>query len=355
MPLRDAGEEGAIQFLGKWRVAIVRAQAGLDMADWNFVVESGEPPNESGGRVALDKHGIHGMIGKIRAEFCGEDRGKVPELLAWSHDLKIHIGRDAEILEDLLYHLAVLGGRNGNRLEVIGKPKGTDHGSELDGFRTGSDNDGDRFFHNKKSGGEKFKAEGPALAAIKNFPQFAGGQHAAQTQDQAVSIEMVDDDSGLGAESRSQKVLTTPSDLMVMIRGDIHAAATTQGVVNLFAVCETELNEHAIHRRADEAGHILDTLGVFLGENLGLGEFLQKRGMRHSEALKFAPCCLESPCFIGNKGRLGAEYLVHPGRNAGMNGRARGDRTIEHRQQPMKFAKERPESANDRNARSGMG
>ena len=83
--------------------------------------------------------------------------------------MKIHIGRDAEILEDLLHHLAVLGGRNGDGLQVVGKTEGTDHGSELDGFRTGSDNDGDRFFHNKKSGGEKFKAEGPTLTAIKDF------------------------------------------------------------------------------------------------------------------------------------------------------------------------------------------
>ena len=39
MPLGESAEEGSVQFLGKWRVAIVGTQPRLDMADGDFVVE----------------------------------------------------------------------------------------------------------------------------------------------------------------------------------------------------------------------------------------------------------------------------------------------------------------------------
>jgi len=126
--------------------------------------------------------------------------------LSGPHDMQVDISGDAEVVEDLLHHLAMLRGRDGEGFQEIGGGKLADHGSEFDGLRTGSDNDGDGSFHSNWffSGREKFEADRPALEALENLAALRIGEHSAQAKDNTVAIDTVNDDPGARAESRRE-------------------------------------------------------------------------------------------------------------------------------------------------------
>jgi len=94
--------------------------------------------------VALHDHAIRlGLLHRLieRGETA---RGQRSELLSGPHQGERDIHRDAEILQDLIQHFAVLSRRANDRLELSPDGPGLlDHGRQLDGLWTRTQGDED--------------------------------------------------------------------------------------------------------------------------------------------------------------------------------------------------------------------
>ena len=115
MPIGQTSDQHAVDFLGKRRIPVVRAQARFHVTDRDAVVERGQRTDEGTRRVALHQHGGDRRFRKDGAHFGGHARREIPEILARPHNIEVDIHRDAEIIEDLSGHLAMLGGGNNQR------------------------------------------------------------------------------------------------------------------------------------------------------------------------------------------------------------------------------------------------
>jgi hypothetical protein len=65
----------------------------------------------------LNNHGIEAISAKNLAKSCTKRGREIPELLARPHEVKVKVGTDAKIIEDLSRHFSVLGSRDRKGLE----------------------------------------------------------------------------------------------------------------------------------------------------------------------------------------------------------------------------------------------
>ena len=146
MEIGEARGHRSIRFFGEWAVLVTRAQARLDVADPDAVVEGSQRAGEGGRRVALHEH----PVGPLRGEHFGQAanaRGHdMRQGLLRLHDVQVDIGADVELFHQLVDELAMLAGADhANGKAVAARACGQDHRRQLDRFGSGADDcrDGD--------------------------------------------------------------------------------------------------------------------------------------------------------------------------------------------------------------------
>ena len=130
----DLAGQAAVHLLGPGAPAVEGAQAGLDVADGYARVEGGEGSGEGGGRVPVDEDEPGLFRLEHRAEALEHPGGDVCEALAALHDVEVVLRRDAELAQDAVQHLAVLGGYADHALKLGPALKLQDEGGHFDGL-----------------------------------------------------------------------------------------------------------------------------------------------------------------------------------------------------------------------------
>ena len=146
VPVRKAAEHDAVEFLGKWRVAVVRAQARLHMCHGDFMVKCTESTHKGARGVTLHNDGVDAVSTKQLPETGAEQGGEVPEALAWTHDAEVEVGSDAKAAENLRRHLSVLGCGDREWLKRLGCLQASNHWGQLDGLGARANDHSDGFF-----------------------------------------------------------------------------------------------------------------------------------------------------------------------------------------------------------------
>jgi hypothetical protein len=136
--------ESAVLLLGKRRGRIARSEAGLDVRDGHARVERRERGGEGAGGVALHDHDVRTQGGESAVERREQPRGEIAEPLIRPHHVQIDVGHDAERIEHLPEHLAVLRGGDDHRLQAVGvRATGEDDRRHLDRVRSRADDERD--------------------------------------------------------------------------------------------------------------------------------------------------------------------------------------------------------------------
>jgi hypothetical protein len=115
------------------------AQPGLDVAHWNVPVEGGQRGAEHRGRVALHEDQVGPAPGKVAVDGFDRARGQPGERLARAHEVEVGVRPDAEDVQDLVEHLAVLGRNADAAVETTVDLEPEDHRGQLDGLRPGAE------------------------------------------------------------------------------------------------------------------------------------------------------------------------------------------------------------------------
>lgn len=135
----DAAQQAAVHFLGERVQRVVAAQAGLDVDHRHLLVERRQRGNEGRRCVALHHQHVRAVLQQQVAHAQHHPRGQFGQGLAVAHDVKIDIGRDAEIAQGSVEHGAVLPGAHDMGQEVLGGVlHGQNHGRQLDRLGSGT-------------------------------------------------------------------------------------------------------------------------------------------------------------------------------------------------------------------------
>jgi hypothetical protein len=108
--VRDAGDDAAVHLLGPRVVDVAAAQSGLDMADRNLAVISGEARDHRGQCVAMHDHAVRLLGVQRRADAGDEPRGERIEALVLLHHVEVDVRHDPGDLQHLIEQAAMLRG-----------------------------------------------------------------------------------------------------------------------------------------------------------------------------------------------------------------------------------------------------
>ena len=137
----------AVHLFRKRIAQIVASQAGLHVRHRNSRVERRHRGRQHGGGVPLHDHEIGSRLGQNVAH-PGEHAGRqAGQILRPIHHIQIEIRNDAEQRQRLIEHLAVLRRADHERREPGSFLQCVDDWRQLDRFRAGSYDDGDRSMH----------------------------------------------------------------------------------------------------------------------------------------------------------------------------------------------------------------
>ena len=92
------------------------------MTDGDLAVEARERRDQHGRGVTLNERHVGVAAFQPPVDRVHETRGECRERLAWSHDAEVGVHAEAELLRDLLEHLAMLAGGDHAAVEV-GDPR----------------------------------------------------------------------------------------------------------------------------------------------------------------------------------------------------------------------------------------
>jgi hypothetical protein len=136
MQRAQTGGEDAIELFREWLAHVAGAQAGFHVAYGNARIERGQGAAKSGGGVALHQDDVGPFGGEHALERRQNARRRLRQRLSRLHQVEIVVGRDAEDLQYLIEHLAMLRGDAAFHLE-FGRTGAQmeQHRAELDGFR----------------------------------------------------------------------------------------------------------------------------------------------------------------------------------------------------------------------------
>src|SRR5262249_30321418 len=140
----DGGQsrgDNAIHFFREGLREIAGAEAGLDVADGDALVKSGERATERRSGVALDDHEGGSFLAEDGLELRQNVRRGLRERLAGLHAIEIVLGRDAKRGEHLIEHAAMLRGNAGARDEFAALLRVEECWREFDGFGPGAENE----------------------------------------------------------------------------------------------------------------------------------------------------------------------------------------------------------------------
>lgn len=133
-------------------------------------------------------------------QFSGENGTEIPQTLPRTHDLQVEICGDPEVREYLAHHLAMLRGRDNERLQLLGGLELLDHWGQLDGFWARSHYDS----HSVLDGISMvldFEAHWHASAAFRDLNEVIFGWQTRKTESDAVITDLMNDDPTPCSES----------------------------------------------------------------------------------------------------------------------------------------------------------
>lgn len=134
--------EASVHLFGPRAVDVVGAQTGLDVAHGYLLVVGGQGGQGRCGGVAMYQHHVGFRLLQNAAHSEQDARGEVVEILSGLHEVEVVVGTDAEDVEYLVEHLAVLSGDADEHAEMLRSPLQLHHhGSHLDGLRTSTEDD----------------------------------------------------------------------------------------------------------------------------------------------------------------------------------------------------------------------
>ena len=132
------GDE-AVDLLGKRLELVEGAQARLDVAHLHPGIGRRDGRRHGRRRIALHQHPIGPLGGKNRLELGHHPGEHLGGRLAGAHDIEIVVHLDAEQLEHLIEHVAMLSGDADPRLDTGLGPQRRHHRSHLDRLGTGAE------------------------------------------------------------------------------------------------------------------------------------------------------------------------------------------------------------------------
>lgn len=141
VPVGDVADNRAVDFLRKRRRAIVGAQTGFDMRHADAPVKGDHGGSHGARGVALDDQPIEGGAVEERVDLIEQPRRQAAEALAGGHRIEIEIGFDAERVERLHAHLAVLPGVDDSGGDARRGAEMQDHRRQLDRLGARADDD----------------------------------------------------------------------------------------------------------------------------------------------------------------------------------------------------------------------
>ncbi len=135
----DAAGDLAVHLLRPGAVDVMGAEAGLNVAYGNLLVEGSEGSGGGGGGIAVDQHDIrHAHLEHVAhaRQHAGRD---VVQVLPLLHDVEVEVRLHLEDPQHLVQHLAVLAGDTDYCLEIFWMfLKLLYQRAHLDGLRAGS-------------------------------------------------------------------------------------------------------------------------------------------------------------------------------------------------------------------------
>ena len=139
MPARQGAGELAVGLLGPGRIQVAGAQAGLDMANRNALVEGRQRCRQRGGGIAVHQHRV-GPPAREHGAHAGEHAGgDVGQVLPGLHQIEVELGLDPEQAEHLVEHLPVLRGDADPGVEARQCLQLLDQRRHLDGLGPGAE------------------------------------------------------------------------------------------------------------------------------------------------------------------------------------------------------------------------
>ena len=139
--LGQAVGEAAVGLLRVGIVEGVGAQAGFHVGHGDLAVEGGECGGERGGRVAVHQHHVGALGVKEGLQPLEDRRGDVRERLGSAHHAEIVVDGQAERVDHLVEHLAVLTGQARDHPEPSPPVEFQHDRGHLDGLGTGAEAD----------------------------------------------------------------------------------------------------------------------------------------------------------------------------------------------------------------------
>ncbi len=153
----------AVEFLGKGALKVPGAQARLDVAETDVIVEGDQRSDQDGGRVALGQDPIGPLATHEVVQGREEGRREGREPLVGPHEVQVHIGPDREGGQHLVEHLAMLARDANDRAHLMAPTTQFEHdGRHLDRFGTSP--------HHAKHQGHAARS----LSFSMDHDQFAG-------------------------------------------------------------------------------------------------------------------------------------------------------------------------------------
>lgn len=134
--MTDHVDHPPVHLLRPWPVDVAGAQAGLDLADRNAVVERGQGGGHRRGGIAVHQHAIRADLRVERVKPLEQPGTQAIEGLVGHHDIQVMVGGDLEQRHHLVQHCPVLAGDADHRFDIRSLGQGTHQRPHLDRFRS---------------------------------------------------------------------------------------------------------------------------------------------------------------------------------------------------------------------------
>lgn len=130
----------SLDFFGEGLPLVASAQASLNMAEADAVVVRQEGSGHHGGGIPLGQDPSGAQLFQYGVEMGEDGSSDLGQGLIGAHQVEVNIGNDAEQVEHLVEHLAVLGGDADERFDARRAGELLHHGGHFHGLGAGAKN-----------------------------------------------------------------------------------------------------------------------------------------------------------------------------------------------------------------------
>ena len=153
MHIRNSASQLAVHFLRIGGIFIARTQPCLHMSHRNLRIEGCQRPRKGSRSIAM--HQNHIGLGFLHNRLQAHQRtgGNIVQRLAAGHNIQVVVRLNAEKLQHLVQHFAMLGGNSHNGLNIFGIFAHLQYQrTHFNRFRAGTENSHQfKFFHGSSS------------------------------------------------------------------------------------------------------------------------------------------------------------------------------------------------------------